>query len=77
MAFWALYKKPWFKRDIPNFIELFKQTLYDEWYNSLPPEEQKRIIAQKSLEKHRVKQAMTNLLTISSTISALGGYYAG
>lgn len=77
MAFWALYKKPWFKRDIPNFIELFKQTLYDEWYDSLPPEEQKRIIVQKNLEKHRVKQAMTNLLTISSTISALGGYYAG
>lgn len=65
MAFWAVYGKPWFKRNIPNQIELFKKYLYDEWFNSLSPDEQEKVLEEKKI---RAQQAELILSLMETTV---------
>ena len=68
MAFWVLYGKPWFKRQFPNMIYLYKEKLFNDWYNSLSTEDKELYDQhQKELEEQRHKRitrffAFTNSL---------------
>ena len=64
MAFWAMAKHEWFKRDIPDMISMFKKKLYDEWYNSLTPDEQMRLE-----NEHKAK--VKNLLLMANMMNAM------
>lgn len=55
MAFWAMKKHKWFQRNIPDMIKMFKEYLYNEWYNSLSEED-------KLKEEKRNKQEKENSL---------------
>ena len=73
MAFWALYGKPWFKRDIPNQIELFKKYLYDEWFHSLSPEEQEQVLEEKRIRVQQAEQ-LWDLMETTVELSKKLGY---
>lgn len=56
MSFWKVYSSYWFNKyaSIENQIELFKQQLYNEWYENLSEEEKEihnKIIKQKEIDK--------------------------
>ena len=51
MAFWKLYGKSWFIRPFPNMIRMYKEILYDKWWNSLT-EEERNIITAKRKRNH-------------------------
>lgn len=68
MAFWKIYSKIWFKKNIPNMIIIYKNELFDRWYNSLSEEE--RITYDKYVKKKhdneilKVKQLLLPLYMI-------------
>lgn len=82
MAWYALYK--WFirfrKTQYTNWIEQYKQTLYEEWFSGLSDEDQKLEIERIRLNKERQKMEtairLKKLMTMHSIISEMqGGIY--
>lgn len=70
MAFYALYKwySPWSKRGYPNMIAWYRRKLYEEWLDSLPPEERSAYLKRKE-EKHR--NSITELLCMKMMVDAI------
>lgn len=69
MAFWVLWKEPWFKRNIPDMRVIFDEYLYQEWYNSLSDEDREylnKVKARKEKEREDHVKAFLGL-----------GYYLG
>lgn len=73
MAFWAIYKHSWFKRNIPNMISFYKSYLYEEWYKSLSEDEQKledeRLELIKKQKRESAIRAFTSLGKILGNIN--------
>lgn len=68
MAFWAMSKYSWFKRKIPNMIYLYKKKIYDDWFNSLPPEKQRDIKEKEELEKLKAQESFVRLLALTEAL---------
>ena len=63
MAFWKLYKNDWFKKKIPNMIALYKEYLFQEWFQSLSKKDQESYLEK---QKQSRKQALASLAMISA-----------
>lgn len=70
MAWWALYKwfKPWRKTPYTNYIRWYSNYLYEEWFNSLTPEQQELVKERIQKEKDRKEKEFRLLLNSWSNI---------
>ena len=62
MAFWILWREPWFKRNIPDMRVVFDRFLYQEWYNSLSDEDRERLDKEKARKGEEDKEHLENFL---------------
>lgn len=71
MAFYALYKwySPWSKRGYPDMIAWYRRKLYEEWLDSLPPEERSAYLKRKEAKR---KSSITALLCMNMMMDADG-----
>lgn len=70
MAFYALYKwySPWSKRGYPDMNAWYRRKLYEEWLDSLPPEERSVYLKQKEAKR---KSSITALLCMNMMVDAI------
>lgn len=73
MAFWSLYK--WFskfrKRPYINYINLYKQKLFNDWYESLTENEKEEYQIKKKIEKEKRKKRDAEMLLYFTNIMKL------
>lgn len=77
MAWYVLYKWfiPWMKTPYTNMISMYKQYLYDEWYNSLTDEQKIKVKEyQERKEANRKKELYKSLFMIRSFIETYGKF---
>lgn len=68
MAFWAMSKHYWFKRNISNMIIVYKKKIYDDWFNSLPEEKQMKILKEKEQKKKEAQESFIRLLALTEAM---------
>lgn len=64
MAFYSLYKwyRPWSKIKCPNMILLYRNKLFEDWFKTLTPEQQKIYLEQREKEKEKRRQSVIKQL---------------
>ena len=70
MAFWAMSKHYWFRRKIPNMIVVYKKKIYDDWFNSLPEEKQRKILKEKEQKKKEAQESFIRLLALTEAMKS-------
>lgn len=73
MAFWILWREPWFKRNIPDMREVFDRFLYQEWYNSLSDEDREYLDKEKARKEKEHKEHFESFLKVGYIIGAVTG----
>lgn len=74
MAFYSLYKwySPWSKINCPNMILLYRKKLFDDWFNTLSPEQQKKYKELREKEKaQRRKNAIRTMAFLGAMMDRL------
>lgn len=71
MAWYAeLKRRKWYCINGINMIQLYKQKLYDDWYNSLTDEQKQRLDEyrkeKEEKRKHDAQMALARLMSIFS-----------
>ena len=73
MAFWSLYK--WFskfrKRPYINYINLYKQKMFNDWYESLTENGKEEYQIKKKIEKEKRKKRDAEMLLYFTNIMKL------